>query len=130
MVKAVSRTQRIAQALEKEIAVILQRDVRNPRVGTVSLTGVEISRDLAIAKIFVTFFEKPGDSDRIQQGLAALQQASGFIRSRLGTTLRLRLIPQLRFLHDPSFVQGMYISQLLSQVIPPLAANEEVVVDV
>lgn len=57
MVKAVSRTQRIAQALEKEIAVILQRDVRNPRVGTVSLTGVEISRDLAIAKIFVTFLK-------------------------------------------------------------------------
>ncbi len=119
MVKVVSRSQRVAQALQKELAVILQRDVRNPRIGTVSLMGVEVSRDLAHAKIFVTFFEKPGDKARIQQGLAALEQAAGFIRSRLGQTLRLRLVPTLRFFHDPSLAHGLHISQLLAKVIKP-----------
>ncbi|WP_253306487.1 30S ribosome-binding factor RbfA [unidentified bacterial endosymbiont] len=119
MVIAVSRPQRVAQALQKELAVILQRDVRNPRIGTVSLMGVEVSRDLAHAKVFVTFFEQPGDTARIQQGLAALQQAGGFIRSRLGKTLRLRLVPALHFFHDPSLANGLHITQLLAQVIKP-----------
>jgi ribosome-binding factor A len=115
----VSRPQRVAQALQKELAIILQRDVSNPRIGTVSLTGVEVSRDLAHAKVFVTFFEQPGDTMRIQEGLSALQQASGFIRSRLGKTLRLRLIPTLHFFHDPSLAHGLHISKLLSQVMKP-----------
>lgn len=119
MVITVSRPQRVAQALQKELAVILLRDVKNPRIGTVSLMGVEVSRDLAHAKVFVTFFEQPGDTARIQQGLAALQQAAGFIRSRLGKTLRLRLIPTLQFFHDPSLAHGLHITQLLAQVIKP-----------
>ncbi|MGL5336874.1 MAG: 30S ribosome-binding factor RbfA [Enterovibrio sp.] len=115
MAKEFSRVQRVEQQLQKEIALILQREVKDPRIGMVTVSSVESSRDLAYAKVFVTFFTL-GDQTP-QEGLAALREASGFIRSLLGKVIRLRVTPELTFVYDESLTEGMRISNLVTQAV-------------
>ncbi|MGL5291806.1 MAG: 30S ribosome-binding factor RbfA [Vibrionaceae bacterium] len=115
MAKEFSRVQRVEQQLQKEIALILQREVKDPRIGMVTVSSVESSRDLAYAKVFVTFFTL-GDQTP-QEGLAALREASGFIRSLLGKVIRLRVTPELTFVYDQSLTEGMRISNLVTQAV-------------
>lgn len=75
MAREFSRTQRVAQEMQKEIAIILQREVKDPRVGMATVSGVEVSRDLAYAKVFVTFLND-GEPETVKSGLKALQDAS------------------------------------------------------
>lgn len=116
MAREFSRTQRVAQEMQKEIAIILQREVKDPRIGMATVSGVELSRDLAYAKVFVTFLND-NDEDAIKAGLKALQDASGFIRSLLGKEMRLRVIPELTFAYDNSLVEGMRMSNLVTNVV-------------
>ena len=102
--------------LQKEIAVILQREVKDPRIGMVTVSDVEVSKDLAYAKIFVTFlFDE--DEQQIEQGMEGLHNASPYIRSLLGKAMRLRIVPELRFVYDNSLVEGMKMSNLVTEVI-------------
>lgn len=116
MAKTFSRTQRVSQELQKEIAIILQREIKDPRLGMVTVSGVDISRDLAYAKVFVTFLNDE-DPDVVQQGLKVLNDATGFIRSLIGKAMRLRIVPELKFMYDQSLVEGMRMSSLVSEVI-------------
>lgn len=116
MAKEFSRTQRVAQEMQKEIAIILQREIKDPRVGMATVSGVEVSRDLAYAKVFVTFLND-NEPQQIKTGVSALQDASGFIRSLLGKAMRLRVVPELTFSYDNSLVEGMRMSNLVSQVV-------------
>lgn len=116
MAREFSRSQRVAQEIKKEIAVILQREVKDPRIGMVTVSDVELSRDLVYAKVFVTFlFDQDGQA--VQQGMDGLEKASGYIRSLLGKAMRLRIVPELRFEYDNSLVEGMRMSNLVSQVL-------------
>lgn len=115
MAKEFSRTQRVAQQLQKEIALILQREIKDPRIGMVTVSGVEVSRDLAYAKVFVTFLTT-GDQTP-EKGLEALREAQGYIRSLLGKAIRLRVTPELTFMFDESLTEGMRISNLVSQAV-------------
>ncbi|MDR3431509.1 MAG: 30S ribosome-binding factor RbfA [Rouxiella aceris] len=121
MAKEFSRTQRVSQEMQKEIAIILQREVKDPRVGMATVSGVEVSRDLAYAKVFVTFLDvlttAPQDPDRIKNGIKALQDASGFIRTLIGKAMRLRVVPELTFAYDNSLVEGMRMSNLVTNVV-------------
>ncbi|MFC0323272.1 30S ribosome-binding factor RbfA [Gallibacterium melopsittaci] len=116
MAREFSRAQRVAQEIKKEIAVILQREVKDPRIGMVTVSDVEVSRDLAYAKIFVTFLFNEDDA-QIKQGLIGLEKASPYIRSLLGKAMRLRIVPELRFIYDTSLVEGMRMSNLVTQVV-------------
>ncbi|AIJ08609.1 MULTISPECIES: 30S ribosome-binding factor RbfA [Edwardsiella] len=116
MAREFSRTQRVAQEMQKEIAIILQREVKDPRVGMATVSGVEVSRDLAYAKVFVTFLND-GEPETVKTGLKALQDASGFIRMLLGKAMRLRVVPELTFAYDASLVEGMRMSNLVSNVV-------------
>ncbi|GKX53764.1 30S ribosome-binding factor RbfA [Budvicia aquatica] len=116
MAREFSRTQRVAQEMQKEIAIILQREVKDPRIGMATVSGVEVSRDLAYAKVFVTFLND-GDEESVKGGLKALQDASGFIRSLLGKAMRLRIVPELTFAYDNSLVEGMRMSNLVTNVV-------------
>ena len=116
MAREFSRTQRVAQEMQKEIAIILQREVKDPRVGMATVSGVEVSRDLAYAKVFVTFLHD-GEPEAVKAGLKALQDASGFIRMLLGKAMRLRVVPELTFSYDSSLVEGMRMSNLVSNVV-------------
>ncbi|MCP9267377.1 30S ribosome-binding factor RbfA [Xenorhabdus sp. XENO-1] len=120
MAREFSRTQRVAQEMQKEIAIILQREVKDPRIGMATVSGVEVSRDLAYAKVFVTFLNvlvEGQDSEMVNGGIKALNEASGFIRSLLGKAMRLRVVPELTFSYDSSLVDGMRMSNLVTKVV-------------
>ncbi|MBD1576103.1 MULTISPECIES: 30S ribosome-binding factor RbfA [Vibrio] len=115
MAKEFSRAQRVAQQLQKELASILQRDVRDSRIGMVTISDVEVTRDLAYAKVFVTFFcigEQTPESC-----LEALKEHEVSIRMALGKRVRLRLTPEVRFVYDNTLTEGMRLSNLVSEVV-------------
>lgn len=116
MAREFSRTQRVSQEMQKEIAIILQREVKDPRVGMATVSGVEVSRDLAYAKVFVTFLND-NQPEQIKIGIKALQDASGYIRVLLGKAMRLRVVPELTFAYDNSLVEGMRMSNLVTNVL-------------
>jgi ribosome-binding factor A len=117
MAKEFGRPQRVAQELQKEIAIIIQREIKDPRLGLmVTVSGVEVSRDLAYAKVFVTFLNDD-DADSVKAGVKALQDASGYIRMLLGKAMRLRIVPELTFFYDNSLVEGMRMSNLVTNVV-------------
>lgn len=123
MAKEFSRARRVAQQLQREVAVILQREVKDPRIGMVTVSDVEVSGDLQHAKVFVTFLNYAGqdseqsDAQRIETGLKGLTEASGYIRILLGKAMQLRVVPELRFAYDKTLVEGMRISNLVSTTI-------------
>lgn len=120
MAKEFSRGQRVAQEMQKEIAIILQCEVKDPRVGMATVSGVEVSRDLAYAKVYVTFLNvltENHDPDLVTNGIKALQDASGYIRTLLGKAMRLRVVPELTFAYDNSLVEGMRMSNLVTNVV-------------
>ncbi|KZN42555.1 30S ribosome-binding factor RbfA [Pseudoalteromonas luteoviolacea] len=111
-----SRTDRVAQQIQKEIAVILQREIKDPRLGMVTVSAVEVSRDLSYAKVFVTVLSSKSEDDT-KQNLAILNDATGYIRSLLGKRIRARIMPELKFVLDNSLMEGMRISNLVDEVI-------------
>ncbi|ATM88477.1 30S ribosome-binding factor RbfA [Yersinia massiliensis] len=120
MAKEFSRSQRVSQEMQKEIALILQREIKDPRVGMATVSGIELSRDLAYAKVFVTFLNvltDDADPDTVKNGIKALQDASGYIRTLLGKAMRLRIVPELTFAYDNSLIEGMRMSNLVTNVI-------------
>ena len=116
MSREFSRADRVAQELQKEVAIILQREVKDPRIGMVTVSDVEVTKDLSYAKVFVTFLFDHGDA-AIEQGMKALEKASPYIRTLLGKAMRLRIVPELRFMYDRSLVEGMRMSNLVTDVI-------------
>ncbi|EJC6930683.1 30S ribosome-binding factor RbfA [Vibrio parahaemolyticus] len=115
MSKEFSRTQRVAQQLQKELAMILQREVRDSRLGMVTISDVEVSRDLAYAKVFVTFLCVGKQTP--ESCLAALREHEVHIRMMLGKRIRLRLTPEIRFYYDNTLVEGMRMSNLVTEVV-------------
>ncbi|WP_135455895.1 30S ribosome-binding factor RbfA [Vibrio echinoideorum] len=115
MSKEFSRTQRVSQQLQKELALILQREVRDSRIGMVTISDVEVSRDLAYAKVFVTFLCIGEQTP--QSCLAALKEHEVPVRMALGKRIRHRLTPEVRFTYDNTLVEGMRMSNLVSEVL-------------
>ncbi|MCT7940881.1 MULTISPECIES: 30S ribosome-binding factor RbfA [Shewanella] len=115
MAKEFSRTRRIGQQLQQELAMVLQRDMKDPRIGFVTVNDVEVSRDLSYARVFVTFFEE--DITLVEEKIAALTAAAPYIRTLIAGRMKLRVMPELRFMYDSSLVEGMRMSNLVSQVI-------------
>ena len=111
-----SRTDRVGQQIQKEIAVILQREIKDPRLGMVTVSAVEVSRDLSYAKIFITVFNTK-DEDAAKQSAKVLNEATGYIRSLLGKRIRSRIMPELKFVVDNSLMEGMRISNLVDTII-------------
>lgn len=84
MAQEYSRTQRVADQIQRELASLIQREVKDPRVGMATVSAVEVSRDLSHAKVFVTIFNGSEDEQEIIESVKALNSASGFLRSQLG----------------------------------------------
>ncbi len=112
MAKDFSRTDRVAEQIQRELAQLIRLEVKDPRVRLVTVTGVEVTRDYAHAKIFYTTLQ--GENANLQIGL---EKSAGFLRSRLGASIKLRVIPQLHFIFDASIERGSHISQLIDQAI-------------
>ena len=110
------RQQQVAHLLREEISRILHEEIRDPRLGFVTLTDVEITPDLRNARIFVSVY---GDEAQREASLEVLTRASGFIRTELSKGWTLRYLPALEFRWDPSLERGSRIIELIHQVVPP-----------
>jgi len=115
MAREYARTDRVGQQIQKEIAIILMREIKDPRLSMTTVSAVEVTRDLAYAKIFVTFFND--NQDEINASLEVLAEAEGYIRSLLGKRLRARIMPHLRFVYDSSMSEGVRMSALVDQAV-------------
>ena len=115
MAKDYSRTDRVGEQYQREIAMIIQREIKDPRLSMATVSAIEVSRDLAYAKVFVTFFEE--DPEKLKLSLKILNDAAGFIRSLMGKRVRARIMPELRFMHDPSLNEGIRMSRLVDEAI-------------
>ncbi|ATC99017.1 MAG: 30S ribosome-binding factor RbfA [Pseudoalteromonas spongiae] len=111
-----SRTDRVGQQIQKEVALILQREIKDPRLGMITVSAVEVSRDLSYAKVFVTTLNDH-DEEKSKLIMKILGEAQGFVRSLLGKRIRARIVPEIKFVMDTSLLEGMRISNLVDQVI-------------
>jgi ribosome-binding factor A len=115
MAREFARTDRVGQEIQKEVAMIIQREVKDPRLGMVTVSAVEITRDLAYAKVFVTFFTLEGQN--VDQSVDILNEAAGFIRTLLAKRIKARIMPDLRFVYDKSMVEGVRMTNLVNKAI-------------
>jgi ribosome-binding factor A len=123
MAREFGRTDRVADFLKRELARLVQFEVRDPRVGMVSITDVEVTRDLAHAKVFVTVMGEESAADA-QSSVDALNNASGFLRSQIASVSNTRTVPRLRFVYDASVVRGTRMSALIDEAVKKDRANE------
>ncbi len=109
------RPERIAQFMRREIAEILEHRLSDPRLQglVVSVTDVEVTHDLSLAKVYVSVLEAGEPRER---ALAALQSAAGFVRHLLAPRLELREVPEIRFLHDSSIERGARVEEILRRL--------------
>jgi ribosome-binding factor A len=107
------RADRVADLIKMEIADLLLKQVRDPRIGSVTITGVKVTDDLRTARVFFVEMGKDACSAEIQAGLG---KAKGFLRRELGRRLQLRHVPELLFTYDPSFAYGSRIDTLLMEI--------------
>ncbi|MSQ69688.1 MAG: 30S ribosome-binding factor RbfA [Betaproteobacteria bacterium] len=108
------RLRRIADQIQRELSEIIRDELKDPRVGMITLTGVEVSPDLAHAKIFFTRF---GDAESLAQSTEGLGRASGFLRSMLGKRITLHSTPELHFVYDESVERGVRLSRLIDDAV-------------
>ncbi|WP_181295731.1 30S ribosome-binding factor RbfA [Pseudomonas sp. Q2-TVG4-2] len=117
MAKEFSRTQRIGDQMQRELALLIQREVKDPRLGLVTITAVEVSRDLSHAKVFITVMGKDDDEDAVKTNLRILNDAGGFLRMQLGKAMKLRTVPQLHFNYDASVRRGVELTSLIERAV-------------
>lgn len=114
MPKEFSRTQRVAELIRRELATVMAREMDDPRVRFVSVTAVDVSKDLRNAKVYVTHLDTADDP---AIDIRSLQKAAGFLRKRLADALNLRTIPALTFVHDDSIERGVRLSRLIERSV-------------
>jgi|TARA_R110000772_G_scaffold184612_1_gene295625 ribosome-binding factor A len=114
--KEFSRTARIADFLKRELGSFIQKELRDPRLGMVSVIDAEVSRDMSHAKIYVTVMGKDS-AEEAKESLDVLNKASGFLRSQVAKINNARTTPQLRFYYDSSINRGQHISKLIQDAV-------------
>jgi len=114
MAKEFGRNARVSSQMQKELALILQRDIDDSRLGFITINEVEVSKDLAVAKIYVTVLNV--DEQGKRNNVKWLNELAPVIRHELAKRMRLRHISELRFYYDESFDTGMRVAELLSDL--------------
>lgn len=115
MAKEFSRADRVAQQMRREVAVIMQKELKDPRVRFATVSDVRVSGDLMYAKIYVTFINN--DEASVKEGIKVLNKAKGFFRSMIGKAMQLRAVPEITFYYDKSLDEGMKLSNLITKTI-------------
>jgi ribosome-binding factor A len=125
MPREFSRSRRVGEQIRRVLAQLIHDQVKDPGVGMVTLTAVEVSHDLAHAKIFFTVLAD--DPAAIKSSEAGLRRASGFLRRELGHQVKLRLTPELHFTYDRSVEQGRRLTALIEDAVAehPAATDDE-----
>lgn len=118
MAKDYPRSYRVADQIQRELAGLIRTEVKDPRVpSTITVAGVELTRDLSSAKVFVSMFDIENDAETREQAVVALNKAAGFLRRQLGKKMRLRIVPTLSFRYDVVQENASRISSLIDQAV-------------
>ncbi len=118
-----ARGQRVADQIQRDLSEIIWAELKDPRVGMITLTEVQLTPDYAHAKVYFTTLND--DATAIAATLAGLTKAAGFLRSQLGLRLRIHTLPQLHFVHDTSTINGMAMSKLIAEANASRAKDSE-----
>ncbi len=125
MAKVSARSRQIGDQMHRELAELLQFHLKDPRLGMVTITAVEVNSELEYATVYVTALAA---ADKRSEMLSVLNGAAGFLRKELARRIRLRVVPQLKFVYDQSLEHGNYISALIADAVArenPDAGEEE-----
>jgi ribosome-binding factor A len=122
MAREFSRSQRLGNQILRSLSELLRSETKDPRLQNVSLTSVDLSRDLSVARVYFSLFDPAADPEPVKEGL---QSASGFLRSKLGKSLQVRHTPELRFLHDDSAAEAVRIGHLIDTVVQADSAKDD-----
>jgi ribosome-binding factor A len=112
--KPSGRPQKLGDLMQRELSDLLRLELRDPRVGMITLTSVDVSPDMSHAKVFFTVLEK----EKLPDTLAGLKRAAGFLRSQLAKRIQMYTTPELRFVYDESVERGDHLSRLIDSVVP------------
>ncbi len=112
--KSFSRKDRVAEQIRRELAELIRTELKDPRVGMISITEVEVTADYAHAKIF---FSTLAGSENLPAVMEGLQKASGFLRRELGKRISIHMTPQLHFVFDQSLERGADLSKLIQEAV-------------
>jgi len=113
---ATQRMQRVADQIQKSLALHIQKNMKDPRVGFVTISAVSVSKDLSFADVYLSWLNLDKEADYLE-ALEVIRKASGFLRSQLAKELRLRVMPKLRFHYDQSITNGIYMSRLIDEAV-------------
>ncbi|WP_166263228.1 30S ribosome-binding factor RbfA [Marinobacter caseinilyticus] len=125
MPKEFSRIDRIGDQIQRELAQMIQRDIKDPRVGMVTINAVKVSRDMGYADIYVSLLtteELTAESEPVKESLAVLNKASGFLRGQIGRAMKLRMVPHLRFHFDTLLGKSRHMDALINQAVGKTSA--------
>ena len=120
--KGFSRKDRVSEQIRRELAELIRTELKDPRVGMVSITDVEVTADYAHAKVF---FSTLAGKDQLPEVKAGLQRASGFLRRELGKRISIHMTPQLHFVFDQSLERGADLSKLIQEALAISASSEQ-----
>mgnify|MGYP001066301780 CR=1 FL=1 len=108
------RSRRVAEQIQRELGTLITTEVKDPRVNLATVTDVEVSRDLAYAKVYIGVLEMQSDPKEV---MAGLNNAAGFLRARLGRLLKLRIIPNLKFIEDTTEREAQRLSDIIDSAV-------------
>jgi ribosome-binding factor A len=113
--KGQGRSQRLGDLIQREVSELIRLEVRDPRVGMITITSVDVSPDMGHAKVFFTVLDK----DKLKETLAGLNRSAGFLRSQLAKRIKMYTTPELRFAYDESVERGDQLSRLIDAALKP-----------
>lgn len=122
MAKEYTRSDRVADAVQRSLAQLIPAEIRDPRVGMVNINSVDVARDLTLAKVYVTFVGETSPK-ACQESVAILNKAASFLRTLVGQDLTVRSTPRLQFYYDESSVRGQVLSNLIDRAVAADKAN-------
>lgn len=119
MAKEYSRTRRIADQMQKDLSIIIQQEIKDPRVGIVTVSEVKVSKDLGYADVYFTCMSLNDDAEARVTSEKVLNGASGFLRTLLASAIKLRVMPLLRFHYDPLLGSATHMDRLIKAAVGP-----------
>lgn len=118
MPREFKRTDRVGDQIQRELAWLIQRELKDPRIGMINITDVKVSRDMGYADVYITLLsteELTAEAEPVQRSLEALRSAAGFLRNAIGKSMKLRMVPHLRFHFDALAGQSRRLDALIAK---------------
>ncbi|WP_331346236.1 30S ribosome-binding factor RbfA [Cellvibrio sp. UBA7661] len=116
MPREFTRSDRVSDAIQRLLAQVIPAEIRDPRIGMVNINEVTVTRDMAFAKVYVTFVGRDDEKESLEAA-AILNKASGFLRTFLAKELSMRTVPKLQFIYDKTSIKGQVLSSLIDRAM-------------